>query len=45
MISKIGIMKMGCQDGIEMEQTQDALQSHAVALQALGISVSATGDI
>jgi hypothetical protein len=45
LISKIGIMKMGYQNGIYMEQTQDALQSHAVALQALDISVSATGDI
>jgi len=28
-----------------MEQTQYALQSHALALQALDISVSATGGI
>jgi hypothetical protein len=28
-----------------MEQIQDTLQSHAVALQALDILVSATGDV
>jgi len=32
-------------DGILMEQTQDALQSHDLALQALDILFSTTGDI
>jgi len=38
-------MKMGFQDGILMEQTQDALQSRALALQVLDILFSATGGI
>lgn len=44
MISKTDIMKI-YRDGILMEQTQDALQSHDLALQALDILFSTTGDI